>query len=155
MTTKTEFKALTLLRSAELTKDMETKHLKKLAALARTVTFAEGEIIYHPGDVGQGLYLIEDGQVVIEMEIPGQHSMILKTLGPGQFFGWSSLFPREQKIFFTRATQQTHAIMINAEQLRNAWQTDHNLEYAIIRRAGKDMANRIRATRQQLGAMIA
>lgn len=154
MTTKTEFKALSLLRAAELTKDMETKYLKKLAALAQPITFAEGEVIYHPGDSGKGLYLIETGEIVIETGTPGQPPIILKRLGPGQFFGWSSLFPREQKLFSTRATQQTQAIMIDAERLRSAWQADHNLEYAVIRRAGKDMAQRIKATRQQLADMI-
>jgi len=38
--------------------------------------------------------------------------------------------------------------------LRTAWQTDHELEYAIVRRAGEDMAARIKATRQQLAEMV-
>lgn len=150
MTSKTELKALTLLRSTELTSDMETKHLRKLAAMATEVEFAEGEIIYSRGDLGKALYLIQDGEVIIETDIPGQGQVTLNVLGPGQFFGWSSLFPPERKMFCTRVIKPTQAIAINANQLRAAWQTDHDLEYAIVRRAGRDMARRIKATRQQL-----
>jgi hypothetical protein len=56
---------------------------------------------------------------------------------------------------WTRAAEFTRAIAIDAAQLRSAWQADHTLEYAIVRRAGKDMANRIRATRQQLADILA
>ena len=78
----------------------------------------------------------------------------LNVLGPGQFFGWSSLFPPERKMFCTHVIKPTRAIAFNANQLRAAWQTDHDLEYAIVRRAGKDMARRIKATRQELADAV-
>lgn len=155
MTSKTEYKALKMLRSVELTSDMDTDHLHKLASLAKEVEFLEGEIIYCRGDMGKAVYLIEEGQVVIETDVPGQGPVILNILGPGQFFGWSSLFPPERKMASTRALQPTRAIAINAGQLRAAWQVDHYLENAIILRAGRDMVNRIKGMRRQLAAMLA
>jgi CRP-like cAMP-binding protein len=154
MTSKTELKALTLLRSAELTHDLDTKHLTALAAMASEVEFAKNDIIYEKGSVGRALYLIEDGEVVIETEVPGQGNVVMNTLGPGQFFGWSSLFPPERKMAWTRAVKPTHVIAFNANQMWAAWRTDHSLEYAMIRRAGRDMANRIKATRHQLTKML-
>lgn len=152
---KTEFKALAMFRSVELMRNMETEHLHKLASLAREVKFLEGEIIYCRGNIGKAIYLIEEGQVTIETDVPGQGSIVLNILGPGQFFGWSSLFPSERKMFLTRAVKPTRAIAIDANRLRAAWQRDHSLEYAVIRCAGEDMANRIKATRQQLADMLA
>jgi CRP-like cAMP-binding protein len=154
MASKTELKALKMLRSVALTRDMELEHLHKLASLATEVEFLESEIIYCRGDMGKAVYLIEEGQVVIETDIPGQGPVTLNILGPGQFFGWSSLFPPERKMASTRALVPTRAIAINARQLRAAWQMDHYLEYAIVRRAGRDMVNRIKATRQQLVDML-
>ncbi len=150
MTSQIELKALTMLRSAELTQNMETEHLRKLAATAGEAEFSEGEIIYHKGQAGQAVYLIETGQIVIETDVPDQGRVIMNTLGPGQFFGWSALFPTERKMAWTRATQPTKTIVFNAKQLQTAWQTDHKLEYAVIRRAGRDMIERIKAIRQQL-----
>ena len=149
MTYKVELKALTLLRSAELTRDMETKHLRKLASMASEVEFSAGEVIYQKGDMGRAVYLIEEGQVVVEMTVPGQGQVTINTFGPGQFFGWSSLFPSERKMAWTRAAKPTRAIAINASRLKAACQFDHNLEYAIVRRAARAMADRILANRRQ------
>jgi hypothetical protein len=91
MTSQVELKALTSLRSAPLTADMDSRHLKKLASLAREKTFPTGAILDRKGELGNALYLIEAGE-----------------------------------------------------------QADHNLEYGIIRRAGKAMTDRIKMAREQL-----
>ena len=155
MTSKTELKALTLLRSAQLTHDMKSEHLRKLASFAQEVEFQKDEIIYQKGSAGKAVFLIETGQVVIETNVPGHGNVVMNTLGPGQFFGWSSLFPSERKMAWTRAVERTHAIAINSAQLRSAWQGDHELEYAIVRRAGRDMSGRIQSTRQELIDLLA
>lgn len=154
MTSPAELKRLTLLRSTELLQDMDSKHLKKLATLAREVEFEAGEVIYHRGNLGQAIYIIQSGEINLETDIPGQPSIILNTLGPGDIFGWSSLFPSERKMFLTRASQSTRVMAIDAGQIREAWQSDSELQYALLRRAGLAMANRIRMTRQQLAKML-
>jgi CRP-like cAMP-binding protein len=154
MTSKTQLKALTMLRSADLTHDMKTKHLQELAAIATEVEFAENQIIYEKGSKGQALYLIQDGEVVIETEVSRQERVVMNRLGPGQFFGWSSLFPLEHKIGWTRAVKATRALAFNATRLRSTLRSDHELEYAIVRRAGRDMADRIKVARQQLAELL-
>ena len=154
MATKTELKALTMLRSIELTRDMETKHLRKLASIAQEITFRPNEIIYRQGNKGRGLYLIQEGEIVIEMDIPDQGHVILNVLGPGQFFGWSSLFPLERKMAWTRAIQPTYALLFDARLVRDACRLDHTLEFAIVRRAGRSMVDRIKTIRHHLVRMI-
>jgi len=145
-----ELKALTMLQSAELTRDMETRQLKKLASMASQAEFSEGEVIYQKGDMGRAVYLIEAGEVVVEMTVPDHGQVTIITFGPGQFFGWSSLFPSERKMAWTRAAKPTRALAINASRLKAACQFDHNLEYAIVRRASRAMADRILAVRRQM-----
>lgn len=155
MTTTVELKALTLLRTASLTADMDNKHLKKLAAMAQELELPANEIIYQKGSTGRAIYLIEQGQVVIETNVPGQGLVAINKLGPGQFFGWSSLFPTERKMAWTRTTEPTRLLVFDAERIRAAWQSDHELEYALVRRAGIDMTERIISTRLQLIEMLA
>jgi CRP-like cAMP-binding protein len=119
------------------------------------VSFDEGEVIYEKGATGRALYLLLEGEVIIEADVPGRGRFVMNRLGPGQFFGWSSLFPPEHKMGWTRAVKPTRAIAFNARQLRAAWRADHGLEYAMIRCASKDMTDRIRAARQQLVDMLA
>ena len=141
--------ALRILQAAELTSDMEMNHLCKLASMACEMEFPEGEIIYHRGDMGQALYLIEEGRVVVEIDVPNLGLVTVNIFGPGQIFGWSSLFPSERKIGWTRTTKPTRVLAINANRLRAAFQFDHNLEYAVVRRAARAMVDRIKACRQQ------
>ena len=141
--------ALKILQSAELTCDMEMNHLRKLASMTCEMEFPAGEIIYHKGDVGQALYLIEEGQVAVEMVVPNLGLVTVNTFGPGQIFGWSSLFPSERKMGWTRATKPTRVLAINANRLRAAFQFDHNLEYAVVRRAARAMVDRVKDSRQQ------
>lgn len=154
MTSKLELKVLTLLRSVELTRGMDTDQLKKMASMAREVEFEAGKLIYKRGDAGQAVYLIEEGEVVIEMDVPGHGLMVMNTLGPGNFFGWSSLFPSERKMAYTRATKQTRAIAFDAHILREACKSDHDFEYAIVRRAAESTASRIKANRMQLMGLV-
>ncbi len=147
-------KALSLLRSAELTHDMSTTHLKKLASLASEVSFTEDEIICQQGEKGTALYLIESGEIVVETDTKEQGKVVMYTVGAGEFFGWSSLIPSERKMAWTRATKPTLAIAIDATKLQDAWQHDQTLETAVIRRAGRAMVDRIKDIRHHLAGMF-
>ncbi len=155
MTQQTELKILTILRSIDLTRDMETKHLKKLASIAKEIEFAEGDIVYNEGEIGTAVYIIQSGEVAIEMDVPRQGNVNILTVGPGELFGWSSLFPAERKKARARAIKPTRAIAIDADQLRASWQTDHTLEHAIIQRTAAIMVSRLRMTRQRLADALA
>ena len=151
MTTQTELRMLTALRSMKALEGMETSHLKKLAALATPLKFAKDQTIYHAGVLGEAIYFIEEGEVVIEMNMPDASSPVtIYTVGPGHLFGWSALFPPRRKQSRARAVVPTHVIAINATGLREAFQHDQSLENDIIHRVNEVIAERLTATRQQL-----
>jgi signal transduction histidine kinase len=54
---------------------------------ARRLAFAKNEEIFHQGAVGDGVYLIESGEVRIAVDDPDQESRDLSRLKPGDFFG--------------------------------------------------------------------
>lgn len=151
MTTQTELRLLTALRSMKVLEGMKTSHLKKLAALATPVKFAKDQIIYQAGVQGDAIYFVEEGEVVIEMSVPDSSSpMKMYTVGPGHLFGWSALFPFRRKQARARAVVPTHVIAINAAGLREAFQFDQGLENAIIQRVNEVIAERLATTRLQL-----
>lgn len=150
MSTPGELRIVTALREMEFFRDMDKSHLYKLAAIAREVRIDGGEIIYRQGEAGKGIYLIETGQVVIETDIAGYGLAPLLTVGPGQLFGWSSLFPGRRKQAQARALETTQAIFIEANQLRALCHSDHALEHAVNLRLTELIAERVSASRQQL-----
>ena len=155
MTTQTELRILTALRAMKALHGMETAPLKKLATLATEVKFAKDQIIYHEGDLGDAIYFIKDGQVVIEMRVPDMSNPVtLYTLGPGELFGWSALFPPRRKQARARAVVPTQIIAINAARLREAFRADRGLENAITRCVTEVIADRMSTTRHQLARMV-
>ena len=62
------------------------KDLKKLAAQMSERTFSEGDTITEQGQSGVGFFVIEEGNATVS--ITGE---IVRTLGPGDWFGEISL----------------------------------------------------------------
>ena len=129
---------------------LEPHHLDTLAALATEEKFMEGDMIFYEGDQGEKLYLLEEGRVSVEVNMPGRGRAILLTVGPGQLLGWSSLFPLKRKTAYGRALTPVRAIALNAKELRLACEADHDLGYAIGWLIAELIADRLKATRMQL-----
>jgi CRP-like cAMP-binding protein len=134
---------------------MKTSHLRKLAALATEITFDQDQIIYREGDLGEAIYFIEEGEVVIEMGLLGVSSLVkMYSVGPGQLFGWSALFPPRRKQARARAVVLTRAIAIDAANLRETMLADQGLENMLIQQVNEVIADRLAMTRQQLANSV-
>lgn len=156
MTTQQELIALTKLRSLKQTRGLETKHLKKLASMASQVEFAKDEIIYYEGVKTKAVYIIEEGEIIIEMKTPNGEMIVINRIGPDDWFGISSLFSVEERgSQIARANKATRAIAIDAEELQEALRLDQAFDSAVVRFANQIMIDRIRETRQQLVRLFA
>lgn len=145
---------LDTLRSLEFTRDLQEEHLEKLASIATRVTFSEGATIFTEGDVSELVYLVERGSVSVVTQVPGHGQVNILTLEPGQLLGWSSLFPPKRKTAGAITLEPTRLIAINARQLRELTETDHDLGNAIIWRVAEVISDRLRAARHQLLEMF-
>ena len=94
--TPTELRIMTAFREMHVFCKLDPLHLHKLATIATERQFEEGEIIYRAGETGQAIYLIQEGEVAVEMEVEGYGPVRLFTVGPGQLFGWNIIpYPTE------------------------------------------------------------
>ena len=150
MSTRTEFEMVNALRAMDFFHDMDTIHLRKLASIAMESKFAAGDIIYKEGDLDKAMYLIQEGEVVIEMKTLDQSTYAtVLTVGPRELFGWSSLFPNQRKRARARAKKDTRAFILDGDRLNHMFQSDHKLENMVMRRIIQLVAERVNATRKQ------
>ena len=138
------------LQTAQFTRSLKPAHLEKLAGMAFQATYREGDILYREGDLGDVLYIIEQGHVAVETHIPGQGRVTILTVGPGQLLGWSSFFPNKRKTASCRAVTNMRAVAISAPQLRDACQKDYEFGFEISLRLAELIADRLKATRLHL-----
>lgn len=85
---------LQALRAIPLFKDLSDDDLESIAALLKQVSFAKGQTIFRQGDIGNAMYVVENGQVVVWDDEADQ---ALAYLGPGSFVGEIALLLAEPR----------------------------------------------------------
>ncbi len=85
------------LKTIPLFKDLTKKDLSLLITIIHNRTFVAGEMIFHQGDPGIGLYIIREGEVEIEREIDNSEKKVLATFSKGDFFGELALVDGEKR----------------------------------------------------------
>jgi predicted acylesterase/phospholipase RssA/CRP-like cAMP-binding protein len=76
------------LRGIPLFKNLDDNDLKLIASKLRKESYAKGDFVFKEGDVGDTMYLVESGQVVVVQDEAGE---AIAYLGPGSFVGEISL----------------------------------------------------------------
>ncbi|OGN82509.1 MAG: hypothetical protein A2X23_05785 [Chloroflexi bacterium GWC2_73_18] len=75
------------LRRCALFAHLDDRTLDLVATSLRIRRYRRGEVIFHQGDPGDSLYVIEDGAVKIVLPSPDGEEAIIATLRRGDFFG--------------------------------------------------------------------
>ena len=121
-----------------------------IARMSRLTSFASGERVVREGDPATHAYLLVDGKVGIEIAGPGRPSLIIQTLGAGELFGWSWLFPPFVWRFDARALKPTRAWAVDGPALRALLESRVEFGYPFLRRMLPVVTGRLEHTRLQL-----
>ena len=70
-------------------KGLSMEYLRRLSAAAEVKAYQPRDRLFFEGQSSQEVYLLTDGEVVLETSLPGQDAMRLQTVGPGELLGWS------------------------------------------------------------------
>lgn len=76
--------------------------------------FARGAIIFRKGEIGDKVYVIENGQVEAVEADPGKEEKIIRTMGPGDHFGEIALIRRTPRTLTVRAVTEVDVLAIKA-----------------------------------------
>ena len=125
----------------------------QLAALAEdaiTETFTAGQRLFDEGGIADRFWLIEQGNIALDMRIPGRGDQIVETLGPGTVLGWSWLHPPYRWHFGAVARVATTTIAFDAASVRRRCDADPAFGYAMLRSFTPVITERLQATRLRL-----
>jgi len=113
-------------------RSVDPAFLRILKGCGSMVNVKADEIIFRQGHDAKRFYGLDCGRVALELHSPGKGIVVIETLGPGDVFGSSWLFPPYQYDYDARAVQDTRAVAFNAECLRNLCEADHDLGYDLM-----------------------
>lgn len=131
-------------------KAFKPEHLKVIESCSSRAEFKPGEYVYRERTPANGLHVITEGRVAIELLVPGHDPWIIMTICAGGVLGWSWAFEPCLWYFSCRCVIPTRTVFLEAECLRAKMKEDYELGYAMMMACGHVLEERLRATRLQL-----
>ena len=113
-------------------------------------SFKAGEYVFKEGDDAEKFYIICDGKISVEIQMPNSHPFSLQFLREGDVLGWSWFIEPHQWKFSARVVEKAELIVVDGKSLKKACEDDHDLGYEIYKRLVGIFVQRLEATRDQL-----
>ena len=109
--------------------------------------YKKGEVIFRQGDVGNTMFVIQDGEVEAVAESNGEEYR-LRSMGPNEFFGEMALFEKEVRTATIRAVRPTRVLTVDKKNFLGGIHEDPSLAFRIV----ETMSHRIRDLTDRLAS---
>ena len=117
---------------------------------AANEVFQAGSYIFKADAEADRFFLLRQGDVALELQIPGRARLTVQSLHPGQVLGASWMLPPYTWRFDARALTAIRATSIDAQCLRKKCDDNPALGYQLMKRFLPILADRLQAARVQL-----
>jgi CRP-like cAMP-binding protein len=104
-----------------------------------------GDVIVHQGEMGDCMYVIQEGEVEV-VRVDNGSIIRLAVLGRGDFFGEMSVFEKEVRSATVRALDKVRVITVDKKTFMRRIQEDPTLAFRIF----QTMASRIKLLNEEL-----
>lgn len=125
----------TLARSA-LLRDLTDEDLGHIDGLAHRRTFRRGEVVFHQGDAGDALHIVETGRLKVIVYGESGSETVLSILGPGESFGELALIDGEPRSATVQALEPAQTVSVRRDEflalLRTHPETNERLLVALV-----------------------
>jgi CRP-like cAMP-binding protein len=101
--------------------------------------YEDGEVIVRQGDVGDCMYVIQDGEVEIISE-ENEDEILLATRGEGDFIGEMAIFDRDVRSATIRAKGKVRILTVDKKNFMRRIHEDPSLAFRIV----ETMSHRLR-----------
>jgi CRP-like cAMP-binding protein len=136
--------------------ELSQAQFDRLAGITSFFELEAGEFLFKEGDREDFLYVLLEGQVVLEVEIPTRGQVPFYTAEAVDVIGWSSLTPIvRQRTASARVVQHSLLIGLQSKLLEQICEEDYELGYILMRRIANVVANRMLTMRLCLMEIIA
>jgi CRP-like cAMP-binding protein len=121
------------LRRCALFAKVDDASLRACAAHLRVRRYRRGETIFHQGDPGDSLYIVESGAVKIVLPSPeGGEEAIIATLTRGEYFGELAILDGSPHSATAVALEPTEALVLHRDPFERLLDSDRTLRMALF-----------------------
>ncbi len=113
--------------------ELLSAELETLKKTGRKLSFRAGEIIFNQGDVGDGIYIVEEGEVEISAIVNGERGPALSRLRPRNFFGEMAVIDEQPRSATAAAVVDTVVAFVPRDETLRALAHSPELLTALVR----------------------
>jgi CRP-like cAMP-binding protein len=133
--------------------------LEELATILRRRELPVGEILWRQGDEAQAMLLLVEGRVSVSLSLPGDRTVEVTTLGPGEVLGEVPLLDGGQHSATVRVVEPTTLLSLTRADFAALVSGRHPSAFVLKRRIASVACSRLRqqltGLAQSLGGDIA
>ena len=129
--------------------------LEKIAVLCREEVYEAGETIFEEGEAADCVYLVEEGEVVLEMELELQpyaspRQATIEVLTKGEVFGWTALVEPYIRTLSAKCMERAEVIVIEGSDLLDSLDSEPHMGHKVMVGVTQIVASRLKDTTQKL-----
>jgi CRP/FNR family transcriptional regulator, cyclic AMP receptor protein len=140
-----------MLSAIPLFHNLSSSQIASIGAHSALMAHEKGDVILRQGDVADSFYVIVAGQVKVYMHDENDNSreVILKTLGPGEFFGEIPMFDQEPRSANVAALERCHLQVLSYRSFQKAIEQSPDIAAAVM----GTLAKRLRHADRRIGTL--
>ncbi len=141
------------LRECQVFQRLTDDQLEKISTLCSREVYEAGATIFKAGSMAERLFVVVEGKVALQMEVPTEHlrkRITVDTIRKGDLFGWSGIV--EPYIYTLSAVclQTATLLSIDAQKLSSLLKEDCPIAYEVFQGLNHIISSRLHDTRQLL-----
>lgn len=125
-----------------------------MAPLLEPVDLAQNEVIFEQGRIAEHLYILLEGEVVVNFKPYDGPQLTVAHIHSGGVFGWSAILGRQVYTSIALAAVDSVAIRMRGEELRSLCEEKPQTGLAILERLAGVIAERLNSTHAQIFTML-
>lgn len=134
---------LDILKQIPIFEELNKPELKALERILHRRIYREGEYVFHAGDLGVGMYIIEEGEVSI---LADKTEREIALLHEGEFFGELALLIEERRTAHAIARTDTKVFGFFQPDLFSLLERKPRLGVSVVMKLAKVIARRMQMT---------
>jgi len=139
-----------ILKEVPAFSDLKPKEIALLASIVHKREYKKGEFIFYQGDPGLGMYIIQEGEVLIQYVDPEGNRKDLAILKDGDFFGEIALIDESPRSASAICRTDCHIIGFFRPDLFEIIEKHPRLGIKIVLKLAEIIAERLRRTNQEV-----
>ena len=141
---------LEALRSVPLFASLDDDAATELRSLLREKIVPQNTALFHQGDKGNAMYLIESGRVRISIRDEDEHELTLAELAQGDFFGEMSIIDGRQRSADARVLEEARLAVLSRDDFLRFVRTKPDVALEML----SALTDRLRRTDELLRSRV-